>query len=188
MIRIAIVIGSTRPGRKAESVARWVHDLAAQRDDAKFDLLDLADYALPHLDEPKPAAHGPDHYSQDHTRAWAEAINTYDGYIFVTPEYNHSTTGVLKNAIDYLYVEWHNKAAGFVSYGLTGGIRAVEHLRLIMCELQIADVRAQVALTLFDDFDGDRLTPGPRQPDMVTTMLDQTIAWSRALATVRNSA
>ncbi len=188
MIRIAIIIGSTRPGRKSDAVARWVHDLAARRDDAKFELLDLADYPLPHLDEPSPAAHGPDHYSHGHTRAWADAIATYDGYIFVTPEYNHSTTGVLKNAIDYLYVEWHNKAAGFVSYGLTGGTRAVEHLRLVMGELQIADVRAQVALTLFDDFDGDRLTPGTHQKEILATMLDQTIAWSRALATVRSSA
>jgi NAD(P)H-dependent FMN reductase len=115
--------------------------------DATFELVDLADYDLPHLDEPAPAAMGPS-YTQPHTRTWAQKIASFDGYIFVTPEYNHSITGPLKNAIDYLYVEWHNKAAGFVSYGLTGGTRAVEHLRLIMSELQIAHVRAQVALTL----------------------------------------
>lgn len=184
MIRIAVIIGSTRPGRKAEAVARWVHELASARDDAIFELLDLADYDLPHLDEPVAAAMSSD-YTQPHTRAWAAAINSYDGYIFVTPEYSHSTTGVLKNAIDYLYVEWHNKAAGFVGYGVNGGIRAVEHLRLIMGELQVADVRAQVALSLFTDFDGPELHPGTHQPATLHTMLDQVIAWSRALKTLR---
>jgi NAD(P)H-dependent FMN reductase len=85
-------------------------------------------------------------YTKPHTLAWAEKIASFDGYVFVTPEYNHSTSGALKNAIDFLYREWNNKAAGFVSYGSVGGTRAVEHLRLVMAELQIATVRAQVAL------------------------------------------
>jgi NAD(P)H-dependent FMN reductase len=184
MTRIAIIIGSTRPGRRADTVARWIHDIACVREDATFDLVDLVDYPLPHLDEPVPAAMGPD-YTHAHTRAWAKVIDSYDGYIFITPEYNHSTTAVLKNAIDYLYTEWHNKAAGFVSYGLNGGTRAVEHLRLIMAELQIADVRAQVALSLATDFHGDALIPGAHQLTTVTTMLDQTVAWSRALESLR---
>ena len=184
MTRIAIIIGSTRPGRKAESVARWVHTQAATRDDANFELVDLADYNLPHLDEPVAAAMCSD-YTHPHTRAWAAAINSYDGYIFVTPEYNHSTTGVLKTAIDYLYSEWHNKAAGFVGYGLAGGTRAVEHLRLIMGELQVADVRAQVALSLSADFDGAHLQPGEHQSQILHTMLDQVVAWSGALKTLR---
>jgi NAD(P)H-dependent FMN reductase len=103
----------------------------------------------------------------------------------VTPEYNHGPSGVLKNAIDYLYVEWHNKAAGFVSYGLNGGARAVEHLRLVMAELHVADVRMQVALSVFTDFDGDTLTPAAHHLHTVTTMLDETVAWSRALAPLR---
>lgn len=185
MTRIAIIIGSTRPGRKAEPVAHWIHDIAARRDDAAFELVDLADYHLPHLDEPTPAAMGPN-YTQPHTQAWADKIDTFDGYIFVTPEYNHSTSGVLKDAIDYLYVEWHNKAAGFVSYGLNGGTRAVEHLRLVMGELQVADVRAQVALSLFTDFeDMTTLNPGTHQDQTVHAMLDQLIAWAGALKTLR---
>lgn len=186
MTRIAIIIGSTRPGRKGEAVARWIHEIANRRDDATFDLVDLADYPLPHLDEPRPAAHGP-HYTKPHTQAWANTIAGYDGYIFVTPEYNHAPPGVLKNAIDYLYTEWHNKAAGFVSYGIHGGIHAVEHLRLVMAELQIADVRMQVALSLSTDFHGDTLTPGEHHLRMATTMLDQTIAWSCALAPLRTT-
>jgi len=184
MTRIAIIIGSTRPGRKSDTVARWIHDIATQRDDAVFEIVDLADHPLPHLDEPQPAAMGPN-YTKAHTQAWSETIASYDGYIFITPEYNHAPTGVLKNAIDYLYTEWHNKAAGFVSYGLNGGTRAVEQLRLVMAELQIADVRMQVALSVFTDFDGDTLTPGAHQLTTVTTMLDQTIAWARALAPLR---
>jgi NAD(P)H-dependent FMN reductase len=188
MTRIAIIIGSTRPGRKAEAVARWVHDIASQRDDATFELVDLADYHLPHLDEPVPAAMGPN-YRQPHTRAWSTTIASFDAYIFVTPEYNHSTSGVLKNAIDYLFTEWNDKAAGFVSYGLTGGTRAVEHLRLVMGELQIADVRTQVALSLFTDFDnGTDLRPGAHQAQTAHTMLEQLVAWAAALKTIRPAA
>jgi NAD(P)H-dependent FMN reductase len=188
MIRIAIIVGSTRPGRKAEPVARWVHDLAAERGDATFELVDLADYDLPHLDEPVPAAMGAD-YSRPHSRAWAATIASFDGYVFVTPEYNHSTSGVLKNAIDFLYVEWHNKAAGFVGYGLNGGTRAVEHLRLVMGELQVADVRQQVALSVFTDFDDMEAGLRPADHHQVTlhTMLDQLIAWSGALKSLRTA-
>ena len=143
MIRVAIVTGSTRPGRNNEAVARWVHDIARKRSDAEFELVDIASYNLPLLDEAIPPSMG--EYSNAHTKAWAEKIASFDAYVFVTPEYNHGTSGALKNAIDYLYREWNNKAAGFVSYGSAGGARAVEQLRLVMGELQVADVRAQVA-------------------------------------------
>ena len=119
MNRIGIILGSTRPNRRGEDVANWVYEVAARRDDAGFELVDLRDYALPHLDEPlSPAMR---QYQHDHTRAWSEKIASFDGFVMVTPEYNHSTSGVLKNAIDYLYTEWNNKAVGFVSYGGVGG-------------------------------------------------------------------
>jgi NAD(P)H-dependent FMN reductase len=184
MTRIAIIVGSTRPGRRSESVARWVHDIARLRPDAEFEIVDLAEYELPHLDEPEAAAKCQD-YTKQHTRAWAAKIDSFDGYIFVTPEYNHSTTGVLKNAIDYLFVEWTNKAAGFVSYGLHGGTRAVEHLRLIMGEVKVADVRAQVALSVFTDFDDTSLAPAAHQQRVLHIMLDEVIAWSNALKPLR---
>ncbi len=184
--RIAIIVGSTRPGRKADVVARWVHDIADKRDDAVVEIIDVADYRLPHLDEPMPPAMG--QYKNDHTRAWSATISTFDGYVFVTPEYNHSTSGALKNAIDYLHAEWHNKAAGFVGYGTSGGTRAVEHLRLVMSELQVADVRAQVGLSLFTDFtDMSSFAPASHQEPAVATMLDQVIAWSQALRPLRAS-
>jgi NAD(P)H-dependent FMN reductase len=185
MIKLAIIIGSTRPGRKAEDVARWVLDIATKRGDAEFELVDIKAFKLPLLDEPVPPSMG--QYTQTHTRVWAEKIAAFDGYVFVTPEYNHSMSGALKNAIDYLYREWNNKAAGFVSYGSAGGARAVEQLRLVMGELQVADVRAQVMLSLFTDFENfSAFKPAPIHEKSVNTMLDQVIAWSGALKSVRN--
>jgi NAD(P)H-dependent FMN reductase len=184
MIRIGIIIGSTRPGRKAEAVARWVHGLATKRSDAEFELVDIKDFDLPLLDEPMPPAAGK--YSQPHTRAWAAKVASFDAYVFVTPEYNHGPSGALKNAIDFLYREWNNKAAGFVGYGSAGGTRAVEQLRQVMGELLVADVRAQVALSLHTDFENfSTFKPVPMHEKSVNVMLDQVIAWGTALKTLR---
>jgi NAD(P)H-dependent FMN reductase len=184
MTRIGIILGSTRPNRNGEQVARWVYDIASRRSDAEFELVDLRDYPLPHLDEPLPPSMG--QYQNDHTRQWADKIASFDGFVFVTPEYNHSTSGVLKNAIDYLYAEWNNKAAGFVSYGAVGGARAAEHLRLVAGELQMADVRQQVALSLLTEFENFSVfRPGDYNLAALGTLLDQVIAWSAALAPLR---
>jgi NAD(P)H-dependent FMN reductase len=184
MIKVAIVIGSTRPGRKAEAVARWVHEIAKKRADAEFELVDIQTFNLPLLDEPVPPSMR--QYTKEHTKVWSAKIDSFDAYIFVTPEYNHGTSGALKNAIDYLYREWNNKAAGFVGYGSAGGTRAVEQLRLVMGELQVADVRAQVALSLFTDFENySAFKPGPNHEKNVTAMLDQVIAWGGALQPLR---
>ena len=186
-LRIAIILGSTRPNRIGEAVATWVHGIAAKRGDAEYELVDLKDFDLPLLDEPIPPSQGK--YTQPHTKAWAAKVDSFDGYVFVSPEYNHSTSGALKNAIDFLYKEWNNKAAGFVSYGSAGGVRAVEHLRLIMAELQIADVRAQVMLSLFTDFENySTFKPAPHHEKTVSAMLDQLLAWSAAMRTVRRGA
>jgi NAD(P)H-dependent FMN reductase len=184
MLKIAIILGSTRPNRNGEAVAHWVYDLARTRADAAFELVDLRDFDLPLLDEPIPPAMG--QYSQPHTKAWAAKIAGFDAFVFVTPEYNHGTSGALKNAIDYLYAEWNNKAAGFVSYGSAMGVRAVEQLRLIMGELQVADVRNQVMLSLFTDFeDFSVFKPDPRHETALTGMLEQLIAWGGALRSLR---
>ena len=186
-LKIGIFLGSTRPGRNGEAVARWVLDQAQGRDGVDYELIDLLDFDLPHLDEQITASQG--NYQNAHTKVWAEKIGSLDGFVFVTPEYNHSTSGALKNAIDYLYAEWNNKAAGFVSYGVHGGTRAVEHLRLIVGELQIADVRAQVALSLITDFEHYSVfTPAPQHEASVATMLGQLESWTAALAGVRASA
>ncbi|WP_223691937.1 NADPH-dependent FMN reductase [Leifsonia poae] len=183
MTKIAIIIGSTRPGRNGEAVARWVFEHAAQREGVQYELVDLKDWALPHLDEALPAGMG--QYANDHTKAWAAKVDEFDGYIFVTPEYNHSTSGVLKNAIDYVGAEWNNKAAGFVSYGVFGGARAVENLRLVLSTLQVATVTAQVGLSLAHDFENWALKATPQQEAALTPLFDQVESWSAALETVR---
>jgi NAD(P)H-dependent FMN reductase len=184
MIRVAIIVGSTRPGRKADAVAKWVHGIASQRSDAEYEIVDIADFDLPLLDEPVPPSM--QKYSKPHTRAWSTRIASFDAFVMVTPEYNHSTSGALKNALDYLYVEWNNKAAGFVSYGSAGGARAVEQLRLVMAELQVATVRAQVMLSLFTDFENyTTFKPDARHEKSVHAMLDQLIPWGVALQGVR---
>ncbi|WP_350280066.1 NAD(P)H-dependent oxidoreductase [Kribbella sp. HUAS MG21] len=182
-LKIAVILGSTRPGRNGKAVADWVLDQAAGRD-AGYELIDLLDYPLPHLDEAMPPSMG--QYAGAHTKAWAETIAAYDGFVFVTPEYNHSTSGVLKNAIDYLYAEWNNKAAGFVSYGSLGGARAIEHLRAISAELQLADVRQQLSFSLFTDFENfTEFRPGPQYAAQATVLFDQLETWASALKPVR---
>jgi NAD(P)H-dependent FMN reductase len=184
MVTIAIVVGSTRPGRRSRQVADWVFSRATKHGGADFEILDLADYKLPLLDEPVPPSLGD--YKHEHTRAWARTISRFDGFIFVTAEYNHSVPGVLKNALDFLYAEWNNKAAGFVSYGSAGGVRAVENLRLIAGELQIADVRAQVALPFATEFENFRtFTPSENAEEALNPLLDQLISWTTALKTLR---
>jgi NAD(P)H-dependent FMN reductase len=187
-LRIAIILGSTRPGRKGMQVAEWVKAQADKRDDAHYDLIDLADYDLPHLDEEMPPSAG--QYAHDHTKAWSETIDGYDGFVLVTPEYNRSPSGALKNALDFLYREWNDKAVGFVSYGAqASGLRAVEHLRQIAGELQMADVRASVGVSLLTDFEGyTTLKPIPHHEPGLNTMFDQLVAWSGALRTVRQAA
>ncbi len=184
MLNVGIIIGSTRPGRKAETVARWVHELASKRADASYEVVDIAEFNLPHLDEPMPPSMN--QYSKPHTKAWAKRIDGLDAFVFVTPEYNHGTSGALKNAIDFLFREWNDKAAGFVGYGAMGGVRAVEHLRLVCGELKIADVRAQVALSLFHDFEAfTTFKPGRHQETSVHTMLDDLVPWAQALHDLR---
>jgi len=183
-LKIAIILGSTRPGRNGKAVADWVLAQAQNRTGATYELVDLLDYPLPHLDESIPPSVG--QYAGEHTKAWAEKIAEYDGFVFVTPEYNHSTSGVLKNAIDYLYAEWNNKAAGFVSYGSLGGARAIEHLRGISAELQIATVRQQLSFSMFTDFENfSEFRPGPQHEAAATVLFDQLESWTGALKRIR---
>ncbi|MEU8804455.1 NAD(P)H-dependent oxidoreductase [Spirillospora sp. NPDC048819] len=196
MIRIAIVVGSTRAGRRTAVAARWVTEVAARHraalsGEAAFEVVDIADHGLPVLDEPLPAIFGD--YRRPHTTRWARTIASFDGFVFVTPEYNHSAPASLKNAIDFLFAEWNNKAAGFVSHGVHGGTRAVEHLRQVLTEVQVANVRTQVALSAFTDFEitdpaePGVIAPGPHQEPTLVEMLDEVIAWSGALKALRDA-
>jgi NAD(P)H-dependent FMN reductase len=135
-------------------------------------------------DEPMPPARG--QHQRQHTRDWSAKTASFDGYVFVTPEYNHGPSGALKNAVDFLFREWNNKAAGFVGYGSAGETRAVEQPRLVMGELHVADVRAQVALSLHTDFENyTTFKPAAHQEKAVTIVLDQVVAWAVALKPLR---
>ncbi|KPC86598.1 NADPH-dependent FMN reductase [Streptomyces sp. NRRL WC-3753] len=185
MTKIAIITASTRPARAGAHVAQWVLEQARKRGDAVYEPIDLAEVDLPPIDEPFPPATG--RYTQSHTQRWAATVASYDGYVIVTPEYNHSFPGTLKNALDRVYAEWNNKAAGLVSYGVDGGVRAVEALRPVLGALQLADVSAQVTLNLRTDFAdfGASFSPGEHQGPALTTLLDQLVSWSSALALAR---
>ncbi|MCM3721741.1 NADPH-dependent FMN reductase [Solibacillus isronensis] len=177
-LNIGIILGSTREGRVSPQVGAWVKEIADKRGDANYTIIDIADFKLPLLGEPGGDASG--------AAGWSEAIAKQDGFVFIVQEYNHSITGALKNALDYLRDEWNNKAAGIVSYGSVGGARAAEHLRGILGELLVADVRVHPALSLFTDFEnGTTFKPKDVQADSVNQMLDQVIPWSKALKTIR---
>lgn len=183
-LKIAIILGSTRPNRVGEVVAKWVKQIADKRTDAEFDLIDLENTGLPLLDEGIPPMLG--QYDNQHTKDWAARIAPFDGFLFVTAEYNHSVPAALKNALDFLNAEWNNKAAGFVSYGVSGGIRSVEHLRLILAELRVATVRDQVSLNSYTDFDNFYdFHPTEQHVETLNAVFDDLVLWGTALKSVR---
>lgn len=178
-VKIGIILGSTREGRNSPQVGEWVKSLAETRRDASFEMVDIVDYDLPFF--------GTVAMDDERIIKWNQTLGTYDGFIFIVQEYNHSITGALKNALDLAREPWNNKAAGIVSYGSVGGARAAEHLRGILGELAIADVRTHPALSVFTDF-ADRFTfkPAELHLPVVETMINEVISWSGALKTVRN--
>jgi NAD(P)H-dependent FMN reductase len=151
---IQVILGSTRQGRTGDKVAGWFMQHATARDDLDVELVDLADWPLPFFDSPVPPAFAPS--TDPRTLAWAAKVAEADGYVLVTPEYNHGYPAVLKNALDHLYGEWNGKPVGFVGYGGPGGgVRAVEQLRQVVVELSMFPLRHQVVLAdayaAFDD-------------------------------------
>jgi len=177
-LKIGIILGSTRQGRVSPQVGEWVKRIADQRADADYEIVDISDYNLPFL--------GTTDGTEPGIAAWNEKLASLDGFVFVVQEYNHSITGALKNAIDFAREAWYNKAAGIVSYGSTGGARAAEHLRGILGEVKVADVRTHPTLSLFTDFEnGSVFKPQDLHQTNMTAMLDEVIAWSGALKTIR---
>lgn len=177
-LKIGIILGSNRIGRVSDQVGRWILEIAELRDDADYEIVDLSDYDLPFIGTTvdfAPAA-----------IEWNEKIDSLDGFVFVVQEYNHSITAALKNALDSARDAWYDKAAGIVGYGAVGGARATEHLRGILGELKIADVRTNPALSVISDFeDGKTFKPIAFHSGTVSEMLDQLISWSAALREVR---
>ncbi|MBV9794936.1 MAG: NAD(P)H-dependent oxidoreductase [Actinobacteria bacterium] len=185
-LRIGIILGSTRPGRRGEQIAAWLLGTARDHGGADYELIDLAHHGLGNLDE----GGNPNlrQYQHPHTRDWSALIDGFDGFVFLTPEYNHSFPGALKNALDYVYREWNDKAAGIVSYGgWAAGVRAAEALRLVLAELQVATVRAQPAIPTLAAFSTGVFVPPAGLDAAVGGMLDQLTAWSGALRGLREA-
>ncbi len=177
-LKIGIILGSTRQGRVSPQVGEWVKGIADQRGDADYEIVDIADFNLPFL--------GTTDGTEPGIAAWNQKLASLDGFVFVVQEYNHSITGALKNALDFAREAWNDKAAGIVSYGSTGGARAAEHLRGILGELKVADVRTHPTLSLFTDFEnGSVFKPADLHQTNMKAMLDEVIAWSGALKTIR---
>jgi len=176
-LNIGIIVGSTREGRVSPQVASWVKAYADTRNDANYELVDIKDYSLPLLGTSE---------DLEGVKAWNDKLATLDGFVFIVSEYNHSLSGSLKNALDSARDPWQNKSAGIVSYGSAGGARAAEHLKGILGELMVADVRAQVLLSLFTDFENfANFKPQALHQDNLKALFDQVNSWGTALKTIR---
>ncbi|WP_114905985.1 NADPH-dependent FMN reductase [Ornithinimicrobium murale] len=183
-MKIAIIIGSVREDRKGDDVGRWVKEQSADRD-ATYELVDLKTFDLPVLTSPTVPGAANRQYDDERVTRWGQTIDAYDGFVFVTPEYNHGIPGGFKNAFDCIYPEWTKKAVAFVSYGAMSGSRAVEAWRVVVANADMYDLRAQVALSTFSEFDGDTFTPADRNAEEAADLFASLEAASTALATLR---
>ncbi|GAA4894815.1 NADPH-dependent FMN reductase [Tessaracoccus lubricantis] len=174
-MRIGIVLGSVREGRKGTSAAAWLMGIAAERTDAEFVLIDLADYDLPVLTDETVPFDYEGTYPQPNVQAWADALKACDGYVWLTPEYNHGVPGGFKNAVDYLGMEMAFKPVAFVSYGFEGGVRAVEAWRPILAAMHLWGLRNQVALDNATEFDGNQVRPAERRAGAVRHLYDAVV-------------
>ena len=184
---LLILLGTTRQARRGENAGRWFHRVAAERADCTVELVDLRDWPMPFFDQAiSPASAG--EYPADYQKRWAGKIGPADGYVLVTPEYNHGTSAVLKNALDAIWYEWNNKPVAFVSYGgPAGGARAVEQLRQTAVELEMAPIRVQVLIpAIHEAFDANgEPKNGDRLRGAANKMLDQLVWWAIALKQAR---
>ncbi|MDB5364601.1 MAG: nadph-dependent fmn reductase [Rhodospirillales bacterium] len=193
MTVISVIVGSTREGRFSEKPARWIFQQLKKRDGVDARLLDLRDFPMPFFDQPlTPAMPGRPPFENKVVQKWTEAIGQSDGFVFVTPEYNYGPSAVLKNAIDWVYPEWHRKPACFVSYGSAGGARGVQQLRQTMIEIQVAPIRSSVHIpvaTLMAHYQGGDVDAGLAQLDAPAAgpMIDDLLWWTAALKTARAS-
>ncbi|MBU6426757.1 NAD(P)H-dependent oxidoreductase [Patescibacteria group bacterium] len=184
ILKIAIIIGSTRPGRFGDKPAKWIYEEAKRTDGVEAELLDLRDYPMPFYAEDHSFSMNPA-VSDQTAEKWQAKIGAADAFVIVTPEYNHGPSAVLKNALDYAYREWNDKPVAFVAYGSVGGARAVEQLRLVAIELQMAPIRNAVHIPapwFLVDGKGD-LKPNALDPfkDAAKNMLEQLVRWGRVM-------
>ncbi len=186
MLKLKIILASTRQGRKGPAVAHWINDVA--KADGRFDveLLDLAEVGLPFMDEPNhPRLRK---YVHDHTKAWSAVIDSADAFIFVMPEYNYGYCAPLKNALDFVFQEWHHKPVGLVSYGgVSGGLRGTQLLKPVLTALQLT-IAGEIPIPFFQNFiDGnDVFKPNDVLENAAPKMLDGIVKWAGVLAPMRS--
>ena len=186
--RIGVIVSSTRSGRFADIPAQWLWEIVSKRDDAEFELIDLRDYPMPFFEEKLSPMYGPP--ENEAALRWGAKIASLDGYIFITAEYNHGITAVLKNALDYAYMEYNRKPAAFVGYGGAGGARAIEQLRLVLAELQVASLKHTVHIGTGEMIgivrQGKSMADYPYLADSTAPMLNEIVWWSDALKAARD--
>jgi NAD(P)H-dependent FMN reductase len=188
LLNIQVILGSTRKGRRGENVARWVVERASSAGEFQVELIDLAEYPLPFYEETMSPAGHHGSYVQEEQRRFVAKIAQADGYVMVTPEYNHSFSAVLKNALDHGYYEWNNKPVAFVSYAgvAVGGARAVEQLRLVVIELQMAPIRESVHIGNVRQVFGEQgQMTVPAHDQRLTALFRQLRWWGDALKAAR---
>lgn len=186
---IGIIMSSTRNGRFAETPTSWIAQIAESRTDSTFEIVDLRDYPMPLFDGKFAPAYAP--VENPIAQRWSAKMASFDSYIFITAEYNHSITGALKNALDFLYAELQRKPATFVAYGGVGGSRAVEHLRHILAELHVATLKHAVHIGMVEMIgmlrEGKTMADFPHLSHAAGPMLDDLVWWTTTLKIGRES-
>jgi NAD(P)H-dependent FMN reductase len=186
MPKLMIVIASTRPGRVGLPVARWFNDRAVEHGEFEIDLVDLAELDLPLMNEPNhPRLR---QYTHEHTRAWSERVDAADAFVFVTSEYNHGYPAPLKNAIDYLHNEWHDKPVGFVSYGgVAAGTRAMQQLKPVVSALKMVPMVEAVNIPFVAQFidDDENVVANEVMEQAVVAMLHELNLMQETLHSLR---
>ncbi len=185
-MKIGIIVGSIRTGRSAESVGAWVKSVADARGDenVEYEILDLKSFDIPLLTAEILPFMANKQYDDPRVQAWGDAVDAYDAYVFISPEYNHGVPGALKNAVDSLGAEWMGKPVGIVSYGAEGGVRAVEQWRTILANFSMFVVRSQVSMSIFTEFDEQGLAPAANRAGQLEGLLDEVLAAARKNALV----
>lgn len=187
MVKIQIILGSTRPNRRSEMVGKWVLEQIKQNPEVEAELIDLRDWPLPFYNEISGPSGLHGNFSVEIAKKWGEQVNKADGYIIITPEYNHGYPAVLKNALDYAYAEWNNKPVAFVSYGgMVGGARSVEQLRLVSIELQMVPIREAVYFTKIREAFNEAGQPRDEKASgRLNNLINQLLWWAETLKTGR---
>jgi len=185
LLKFALIIGSTRPNRFADIPAKWIVEAAATRDDFTLDVLDLRDHPLPFFNEPTPPPYIQGDWSEPASETWRRKIATDDGYLATVSEYNHGPTAVLKNAFDNAFFEWNRKPIAFVGHGGVSAARAIEQLRGIAIELQMAPIRHEVNIAMEPYLgviqQGKTLDDYPYLVNARTAVFDNLVWWDKAL-------